>query len=329
MRACLARLLPASTLLLCAACAGFWILPNKSAISIAAPALSSPVSDDDPLPALPPDPVSQAVFDAINRDRARSAAPPVAWDPKAAAAARQYTRKQIDEEIFGHYLLDGIPPYARLSWTGVFGLSAENAGAFYSTGGPLNLSNREIAMMDYQAMISEQPPNDGHRRAILNPRATHVGIGWSRRGNQFRIDEEFTCRDYRQLTIHRSGGRQDAIHVSGQARKGLYLSYVTFAVEPVPTPISRAKADSIRSYADPAPTGVLIGAGSFSTLEGLANFRSINLYPKGRFSFSFLFDRPGLWTFFLRFGKGETLEPGPGGQFSILIRPLARTPRSP
>ena len=41
------------------------------------------------------------------------------------------------------------------------------------------------------AMMIEKPPHDGHRRTILDPHATHVGIGLAWEKGEFRIAQEF------------------------------------------------------------------------------------------------------------------------------------------
>lgn len=40
--------------------------------------------------------------------------------------------------------------------------------------------------------LDAAPPRDGHRRTILNPDYTHVGIGFAVAGGEFRLTEEFT-----------------------------------------------------------------------------------------------------------------------------------------
>ena len=43
-------------------------------------------------------------------------------------------------------------------------------------------------------MMSEVPPNDGHRRTIVNPHHTHVGFGLAYLGHSLRLDELYLAR---------------------------------------------------------------------------------------------------------------------------------------
>ncbi len=53
------------------------------------------------------------------------------------------------------------------------------AGENIGTGGPVATStaaSTQLAVTLTQDMLNEQPPNDGHRKNILNPSFTHIGI---------------------------------------------------------------------------------------------------------------------------------------------------------
>ncbi len=41
-------------------------------------------------------------------------------------------------------------------------------------------------------MMAERPPDDGHRRTVLDPEWTHVGFGAAVFGGEFRMAEEFS-----------------------------------------------------------------------------------------------------------------------------------------
>jgi uncharacterized protein YkwD len=53
------------------------------------------------------------------------------------------------------------------------------AGENIGTGGPVaasTVASTQLAVTLTQDMLNEQPPNDGHRKNILNPSFTHIGI---------------------------------------------------------------------------------------------------------------------------------------------------------
>jgi len=78
--------------------------------------------------------VKQAVFDRINADRRRADLPPVEWDERASLVADRFCAAQIADRTRGHFLTNGVPPYARTAFDGIFGMQAENAVAWRTTG---------------------------------------------------------------------------------------------------------------------------------------------------------------------------------------------------
>ena len=114
--------------------------------------------------------VAQAIFDAVNAARAQAGLAPLAWDNglqrsaalhnQAMAAANQLSHQLSGEADLGH----------RESAQGVnWRWAGENIGVNYQLGIPGALSLHAM-------MLAERPPNDGHRRNILSPRANVLGV---------------------------------------------------------------------------------------------------------------------------------------------------------
>ena len=307
-------ILAAPAVVLLAACA--LLRAPAGRLSIARAGLAAPVVDGWPDGA-PTDPVAAAVFERINADRAHEGLAPVAWDQKAADLATEYTREQIREGTVGHFLLDGVPPYARLSRTGDLGMGAENAVAYISNGDHIDDSPMTLALRGEREMLAEKPPADGHRRAILDPAATHVGVGWSLSGADFRMAEEFTSRRYAHLGISPISRYASAIRVRGQSLPGMSIAYVSVARQPLPSPISLTEANSRHSYAYPDPRWALLPAASPYGAFGLMNRKCLVPSLHGRFSFDYEIEEPGLWTFVLYFQRKGEREPAPGGSFTV------------
>ena len=168
-------------------------------------------------------------------------------------------------------------------------------------------------------MLEEKPPDDGHRRAILDPAATHVGIGWSQSGPNFRLAEEFTSRRFDWLRVDRFGRDGSAVRVKGHARPGMRIAFVSVARQDLPSALPREVVNSRRSYSYPDPRYALVPAGSGLRAGGLINLRCITASVRGRFSFDYLIDQPGLWTFIIYFDrKGEKLAL-PGASFTLWV----------
>ncbi|HET9794887.1 MAG TPA: CAP domain-containing protein [Thermoanaerobaculia bacterium] len=304
------------SVLLLSACA--LLTAPAGRLSIPRPGVAAPVSDGWPEGA-PADPVAAAIFARINEDRAHEGLPPVAWDQKAADLATEYTREQIREGTVGHFLLDGLPPYARLSRIGDLGMGAENSVAYISNGDHIDESPLTLALRGEREMLAEKPPSDGHRRAILDPAATHVGVGWSLSGADFRMAEEFVSRRYAHLDVSPLLRYASAIRVRGQALPGMSIAYVSVARQPFPSPISLSEANSRHSYAYPDPRFALLPAAAPFSATGLASRKCLVPSLHGRFSFEYQVDEPGMWTFVLYFQRKGEREPAPGGCFTVWV----------
>jgi uncharacterized protein YkwD len=117
--------------------------------------------------------VEQAALEMINQSRRQHGLPSLSMDESLRSAARAHSRDMAQRKFFAHVDPDGRGLAERLRTAGVaFGYAAENLGwsAGYST--PL-----DGVTANHSQMMGEVPPNDGHRRNILNDRLRKVGIG--------------------------------------------------------------------------------------------------------------------------------------------------------
>jgi uncharacterized protein YkwD len=305
--------------LLASACAG-----NKQAdafdpdLTIVAPLLDSPIEDRMPPDgAKPIDYVKLAVFDRINRDRVAAGIPPVRWDEGASRVAETYCVSQIRERTSGHFLTNGIPPYARTSFAGVFGMQYENSVTWRTTASSFDESPIELALESHAGMLAEQPPNDGHRRTILDPAATHVGVGYAVVGGSFRMAQEFLTRHLAWTRLESLESRPVVV-VRGAPIAGRRLQFVTAGWEPPPAPISREEASGRTSYSYPPAILGFVEEGNVTLkIAGTVTQDRIRVTGTQEFSFRFAPDRPGLWT--LEFYTIAPREPRPiqGGAISV------------
>jgi uncharacterized protein YkwD len=305
-------------------CAGVAEEPDRRPLAVTKPDLETPVQEGFPLEQAAQDSTSRALFEQINRDRRRAGVAPVLWDERAAALARRYAELQLADGTYGHFLTDGRPPYARASEEGILGASAENTAAMFTTAGSFPDGEEALALESHRRMMAERPPDDGHRKTILDPNATHVGVGMALSGGNFRLDEEFVTRRYEWLRITRTGAGVTAIKVKGKARPDMPIHFVTVAREPLPGKLSRDEVVRRRTYSYPSPVMGLVPTGDPASFLGLATSRSITLQFWGRFSFAYQLDRPGLWTFVLYFSHEGEKQSVPGGAFTLRVDRLGK-----
>ena len=201
------------------------------------------------------------VLARINADRAEAGLPPVAWDEAASRLADAYCEAQVAEGTRRHSLTDGVPPYARTSFAGISGMGSENSVAWITTAPAFEDSALALALAGHADMMRETPPNDGHRKAILDPEATHVGVGWSMKGGSFRMAQEFLNRKLAALALGSDGG---TLLVRGKPVPGYSLQFVTIAWEREPEKLSKDEIRSRTFYTYPDPRFGLVAEGRVS-----------------------------------------------------------------
>jgi uncharacterized protein YkwD len=321
----LTRLARLAACTLAAGCAAAAPDRGASALSIRAPDLRQPLGELYPAPGpRPADEVKAGLLDRINEDRAKSGLKPVAWDEAASRLADAYCAAQVAEGTRGHFLTNGTPPYARTALAGIFGMGAENSVSWVTTAESFEESALELALAGHEGMMSETPPDDGHRRTILDPGATHVGVGYALEHGSFRMAEEFLTRHLAELTLEQVADRPDTVLFRGRTRAEQRLAFVTIAQEPLPQRLSKAEANRRSSYALPAPRIAYVPEGMKSMrVVGSETEDRILLGPTSDFSFRFTPLQPGLWTivFYTSSDRGK---PRPGGLAVLEIARAAR-----
>ncbi len=322
-RVTLARPLAALAGLLAASCAGNPPAPDGARIGsqglrLRAPDLSIPLVETLPLASQPEDAVKAAVFQRVNRDRAAGGLPPVAWDEAASRVADAFCTQQVREATRGHFLKDGIPPYARTGFAGVFGMQSENSVSWVTTGPKFSESPLRLALSGHDQMMAEVPPQDGHRRTILDPEATHVGVGYALERGRFQMAQEFLARRLERLALSRREAGLDVLGVRGKALAPFQIQFVTIAREHAPFPLTREEANLRSSYSYPQATLAWIPEGqSRMQVEGTDTQPRIRLRSHREFSLTFAPAEPGLYTLVFYVATKPTGRPRPGGSAAV------------
>jgi uncharacterized protein YkwD len=133
-----------------------------------------------------------AVFERINADRVAASAPPLTYDLFAAKVADAFCADSAQSGSLGHWDLRGRSPYLRWAADGGVDYSAENFVARTRIPGVIRDTMESLLRGAHNEFMKERPPQDGHRKTILDPMYTHVGIGAAVKGGEFRMTEEFS-----------------------------------------------------------------------------------------------------------------------------------------
>lgn len=194
----------------------------------------------------------QEVLRMINTDRQTNGLGPVLLDIEASSIADSYCRNQIANGTTGHFTTDGYSPYMRYSFAGGNDGVSENAAAWSAN---YRFSDRAVygmARRSEHAMMSEVAPHDGHRRTILDPFATHVGIGVAWENGEFRLTQEFIRRYVSwSRPLPRSAAADEPVAGSGRPADGYRIEAITVHHESIPEPMTARVANAITSYSLP------------------------------------------------------------------------------
>jgi uncharacterized protein YkwD len=194
----------------------------------------------------------QHILKLINRDRRLYNLPPVQLDLDGSIAGDRYCERQIANGTNGHFTTDGVPPYMRYSFAGGNDGVSENAAAWSANYTFNDRALYEMSRRSEDAMMAEMAPDDGHKKTILDPHATHVGIGLAWDRGEFRLVHEFVRR-YLQWTkpLPRHATLADTITTAGRPLPGAKVDAISVHFEPVPESMPAHVANAFDSYSLP------------------------------------------------------------------------------
>ncbi|HZK53959.1 MAG TPA: CAP domain-containing protein [Desulfosporosinus sp.] len=259
---------------------------------------------DLPLPLSPsskttPDDMTQierVVVDLINEDRLKAGLPQVKWDETAAKAARQQVSDEANNGFISHWGLDGLKPQRRYTLAGGLDAVDENQSVtLWPQGGFQGVSKEQLQTIvaEHQsAMVNELPPNDGHRKNILDPHHTGVGVAIVVGKYGVAMAQEFT-NHYSDITpLPPTAIPGSTVTLKGRIDKGYQITGIYGVTEPLPQRKTKEQLLQTHSYSDPSWDTLHFfakpqGRGYYiSTPAGKVNAQSISVDKQGNFSMS-------------------------------------------
>lgn len=200
----------------------------------------------------------------VNRDRASQRLPPVELDEGAPTAAGQAHAEDMARlGYLGHWGSDGSVPEQRHTEAGGADMVLENALCFVDEK-PRKLDPKplvdpaQIERAEAQ-FFDEVPPNDGHRRNILRPAHTRVGIGVAQPlATKAEIAvpcfaQEFTDGYGAYAAIPKRAKVGSTLKVEGTLEAGAKPTGVGVARVAPPRPLPPSELNRRRSYPVPKP----------------------------------------------------------------------------
>jgi hypothetical protein len=210
-----------------------------------------PLSSDDPYLG-----ARLAVVERINRDRASAGSPAVEFDPFSSVIGDRHCQEMAARQYLSHWDTRGLLPYHRYHFAGGRDHVQESLSRmtmFSNQAAPISAEPegvRPLLLQSHQRFASEEPPLDGHRRTLLDPVHTHVGIGLAVVGPEFTMAEEYVNR-YVQLAELPLGLPPGAMRVEGQMLRQEFGPYYCVVFhEPFPQPRTPAQLERTYAYSD-------------------------------------------------------------------------------
>jgi uncharacterized protein YkwD len=193
-----------------------------------------------------------ALFRKINAERAAVGAPPLGYDLLGARVGDDFCLDAATEGSVGHWDTRGRAPYLRWAEAGGCDYHSQNFASQSRIGDAIRESPESLLLSSHALMMAEKPPDDGHRRTVLDPIWTHAGIGAATVGGEFRMTEEFSRRvmEWIEVPAWPLPPRSRALF-SARFLPGWNAGPVEIAYEPPPRPLSLREIGRRGSYQYP------------------------------------------------------------------------------
>ncbi len=193
-----------------------------------------------------------AVVAQINAARRAIGVDPLEYDGLLQRVGDAHCRILIEEGGDGHFSRSGVPPYLRYFLAGGHGFHRENIGSTSSTAPVEDAEMGEVLRRGVDAMLAELPPQDGHRRSLLDPWATHIGVGLARQGGQVRMAHEIATEVTEAwLAPPVAAPPRTVATLAGRLASPWRAEAAEVLWEELPHPLSDEQAAAIRSYGYP------------------------------------------------------------------------------
>jgi uncharacterized protein YkwD len=228
-----------------------------STLGLCLPAFSKELrSEDDNEKKL--DQLRANLLNLINEERAVEKVPPVALDELATRVATRHAEDMVKHEYVSHWDREGLKPYHRYSFAGGVHATQENVSAADNTWSTKTADLLQDTSYLHVRLYQEKPPNDGHRRAILAPQQTHVGLGIAIDKLRLRVVELFVAKHLEVSSVARKVNVNDSFIFTGRLTvPNTYLRVIEVFYEPLPQERTIDWLQQSKSYSLPTESVVL------------------------------------------------------------------------
>lgn len=259
------------------------------------------------------------ILEMVNEERAVAKVPPVAMDALATRVATGHATEMALHEFASHWGRNGFKPYHRYSFAGGTEATQENVSAADNTWSNKLSDLKQDTSYLHLRMYQETPPNDGHRKTILEPQHTHVGFGIAVDKLRLRLVELFVARYLEVKAVPREAkpGSQ-VVFAAKMLKRDHTLNHVEVFYEPLPVQPELSWLREPRSYGLPDNFKALRPKVAPPYMYTDRTRGEVDVNPDGSFSVlvTLFHDKPGIYTIvaWLKPGSGKAF---PATEFCI------------
>lgn len=244
-----------------------------------------------------------AVVDQVNQARAAAGLPDLAADGTLERVGDAHCEIQIEEGTVGHFSHSGVPPYLRYLLAGGHGFHRENAAMYSSSAAVPEAALGRILAGSVASMLAELPPDDGHRRALLDPDVTHIGVGLAVRGGEVRMTHELATEAAVAWSAPPAAAKpRSALALAGTLAREWRPVAAKVLWGPLPRWLSSTQANAIHAYGYPPPRA------TFAANQPLGQLGGDGARGTAGLAAPFAVDRFGNFTLKWSTGTGEGIE---------------------
>jgi uncharacterized protein YkwD len=239
------------------------------------------------------------VLEMINEERAVAKVPPVALDELATQVATKHAIDMATGEFASHWGRDGLKPYHRYSFAGGTHATQENVSSADNTWSRKAKDLKQDTAYLHVRLYEEKPPYDWHRKTILAPQHTHVGLGLALEQLRLRMVELFVAKyvEVKPVVRLEKPGRTISF-AAKMLNPDHILNHVEVFYEPLPQAPELSWLRQPRSYTLPSEVRILQPKAPPPFVYADGTRGVIDVSQDGNFSTRVrLFkDKPGIYT---------------------------------
>jgi len=202
--------------------------------------------------------IRKNILEMINEERDVAKVPLVELDDLATEVATKHGVDMATNEFASHWGSDGLKPYQRYSFAGGIHATEENVSAADNTWSMKIKDLKQDTAYLHVRLYQEKPPYDGHRKTILAPQHTHVGLGIVVQELRLRLVELFVAKYVEIRPIKQAAKPGASLPFTGKIlRHGYSLHHVEVFYESVPVRPELSWLRQPRPYGLPNESRVL------------------------------------------------------------------------